>query len=191
MQDRIPSPGQEGRTLITPENGSAPFYAILAMADNPTQHGTPLNKENLLKDATAALFGGDSSMVPDQVLAKIAEIFEEVENNISDIQSVGAKIEVGSYVGTGSKTNTRTFSFPPQVIFITDGDSGIYSDDSGYNANNGIMLVRSQSGVYVNASSAQNSLSFSGNTMTLFHAAGASQAFNRSGGTYHYYVIGQ
>ena len=191
MQDRIPTPGQEGRVHIAPEDGSVPFYATVEMADNPTQPGTPLNKESLLKDATAALFGGDSSMVPDQVFAKISEIFQEVKNNISDIQSVGAKIEVGSYVGTGSTTNTRTFSFPPQVIFITYGGGGIYSDDSGYNADNGIMLVRSQSGVYVDASSAQNSLSFSGNTMTLFHAAGAPQAFNRSGSTYHYYVIGQ
>lgn len=51
MQDRVPTPGQEGRVKITPESGD-PFYAKLEMADNPTQAGTPLNKANLLTDTT-------------------------------------------------------------------------------------------------------------------------------------------
>ncbi len=67
MQDRVPV--DPGRVLITPENGAAPYYATMARADNPTQEGTPLNKANLLKDATAALYGLDASAVPDDVLA--------------------------------------------------------------------------------------------------------------------------
>lgn len=31
------------RVLITPEDGSAPFYATLTRADEPTVLGTPLN----------------------------------------------------------------------------------------------------------------------------------------------------
>lgn len=69
MQDRVPTPGQEGRVLITPENGSSPFYAKVEMADNPTQPGTPLNKATLLKDATALLFGLTTEAVPDDVFA--------------------------------------------------------------------------------------------------------------------------
>lgn len=69
MKDRIPTPGQEGRMLITPENGDPPFYATVAMADNPSEDGTPLHKATLLKDATAALFGLDNTAVPDDVLA--------------------------------------------------------------------------------------------------------------------------
>lgn len=68
MQDRVPTPGQEGRVLITPENGSSPFYAKVEMADNPTQPGTPLNKATLLKDATALLFGLTTEAVPDDAL---------------------------------------------------------------------------------------------------------------------------
>lgn len=53
---------------IIPENGSAPFYAKVEMADNPLHEGTPLSKETLLQDATAALFGLDETAVPDDAL---------------------------------------------------------------------------------------------------------------------------
>lgn len=66
MYDRIPTPGQEGRMLISPEGGT-PYYATVAMADNPTQEGTFINKATLLKDATAALFGLGAAAVPDDV----------------------------------------------------------------------------------------------------------------------------
>lgn len=66
MKDRIPV--NPGRVLINPEDGSAPFYATMTRADNPTQEGTPLNKDSLLKDATAALFGLGADAVPDDVL---------------------------------------------------------------------------------------------------------------------------
>ena len=50
MKDRIPT--KPGRVLLTPEDGSSPFYATLTRADEPTQEGTPLNKANLLSDET-------------------------------------------------------------------------------------------------------------------------------------------
>ena len=43
MNDRIPAEGKAGRVLITPEDGSAPFYATVTMADEPLQEGTPLH----------------------------------------------------------------------------------------------------------------------------------------------------
>ena len=66
MKDRVPV--NPGRVLVTPENGSAAYYATIKRADNPTQEGTPLNKNSLLKDATAALFGLGADAVPDDVL---------------------------------------------------------------------------------------------------------------------------
>lgn len=54
--------------LITPEDGTATFYAKISMADNPSQEGTPLDKATLLKDATAALYGLGTDAVPDDVL---------------------------------------------------------------------------------------------------------------------------
>lgn len=70
MKDRISQ--NPGRVLITPENGSAPFYATMTRADNPTQDGDPISKETLLKDATAALFGLGADAVPDDALFKLA-----------------------------------------------------------------------------------------------------------------------
>lgn len=70
MKDRVPV--NPGRVLITPENGIAAYYATMTRADNSTQEGTPLNKNSLLKDATAALFGLGTDALPDDVLRKIA-----------------------------------------------------------------------------------------------------------------------
>lgn len=64
-----------GRVLITPEDGSAAFYATLTRADNPTEAGDPLSKETLLTDATAALYGLDATAVPDEVLERISRMF--------------------------------------------------------------------------------------------------------------------
>ena len=42
IKDRIPK--KPNRILITPENGSAPFYATWQRADEPIEEGTPINK---------------------------------------------------------------------------------------------------------------------------------------------------
>lgn len=62
MKDRIS--GKPGRVLITPENGSAPYYAVMTRADEPEQEGTALNKANLLTDETAELLGLSADAVP-------------------------------------------------------------------------------------------------------------------------------
>lgn len=74
MQDRQPTPGQEGRVLITPENGS-PYYAVMEMADNPIRTGTPLNAANLLSDATANRIGlSGEAATPDKAFERLAQI---------------------------------------------------------------------------------------------------------------------
>ena len=90
MEDRTPTPGQEGRVLITPENGSAPFYATVEMADNPTQEGTPLNKASLLSDQAAEAVGlSEETAVPSNAFLALAGkglqnlvclLFEESQN---------------------------------------------------------------------------------------------------------------
>ena len=76
MKDRVPA--NPGRVLITPENGSAAFYATMTRADNPTQEGDPLNKNTLLKDATAALFGLGADAVPDDVFKSLSNCFAQI-----------------------------------------------------------------------------------------------------------------
>ena len=41
MEDRVPK--YPGKVLVTPEDGSVPFYAVLNRADEPVEEGTPLN----------------------------------------------------------------------------------------------------------------------------------------------------
>lgn len=69
MQDRVSA--SPGRVLITPESGEA-YYATIERADNPTVEGTPLNKENLLKDRTASILGlTPEAVVDDAFMALI------------------------------------------------------------------------------------------------------------------------
>ena len=55
MKDRVPK--YPGRVLITPEDGSAAFYATVTRADEPVEVGTPINKAALLSDDTAKMLG--------------------------------------------------------------------------------------------------------------------------------------
>ena len=54
MKDRVPL--YPGRVTLTPVSGQANTYDMVR-ADQPTEEGTPLNKENLLSDETAAALG--------------------------------------------------------------------------------------------------------------------------------------
>ena len=80
--------------------------------------GTALNKANLLKDATAALYGMTSAAVPD-------DVFRATRGLISTAQSTAngrLRVESGSYVGTNTigpdGPNRLSFSFSPKLMII-------------------------------------------------------------------------
>ena len=83
-----------------------------------TQTGTPLNKANLLTDATAALAGLASTATPNTMFAKLANLITSLDTEVGGKCS----IETGSYVGvdvSGTGTpKTLTFSRTPQVLFV-------------------------------------------------------------------------
>lgn len=118
MKDRISQ--NPGRVLITPEDGSSPFYATMTRADNPTQEGDPLNKNTLLKDATAALFGLGADAVPNDVFSLLKTLVTNAQSSADE----KAKIETGYYTGTGvfgqSNPNVLNFDFPPTYVIIFD-----------------------------------------------------------------------
>lgn len=72
MQDRIPTAGQEGRVLITPEDGSPAYYAKISMADNPTQEGTAYDKSNVLQDVTCDAIGIPHTSTPNDAFLALA-----------------------------------------------------------------------------------------------------------------------
>jgi hypothetical protein len=115
MKDRVPV--NPGRVLIKPENGAA-YYATMTRADNATQEGTPLNKNSLLKDATAALFGLGADAVPDDVLSTIKMTLDSLTAAVNG----KADIATGGYTGTGTSGPTAQVKincgFTPKILVL-------------------------------------------------------------------------
>ena len=115
MQDRVSL--HPGRVKLVPVAGQENTYDMVR-ADSPTQEGTPLNKDSLLKDATAALYGLGADAVPDDVLALLKTLVDNAQTSANN----KARIAVGSYVGTGtygeSRPNSLTFDFIPYVLVM-------------------------------------------------------------------------
>jgi hypothetical protein len=86
LRDRIPT--QPNRRLIAPEGGGTPFYATVERADNPASgnEGTPLNKANLLTDATATGLGlsGDGA-TPDAALGALTKFVNPNEGTTAGV----------------------------------------------------------------------------------------------------------
>lgn len=68
MKNRIPT--YPGRVRLTPVQGQANVFDLLR-SDAPIEDGTPINKDSLLKDETALMFGLDTDAVPDDALRAI------------------------------------------------------------------------------------------------------------------------
>ena len=116
MQDRVSA--NPGRVLITPESGDA-YYATITRADNPSVEGTPINKNTLLKDATASLYGLSNTAVPDEVFSNIKSLINSLNSSVSQ----KARIQSGSYVGTGTggSENPTGITFSGQSKFVAIG----------------------------------------------------------------------
>ena len=190
MKNRVPA--NPGRVLITPEDGSAAFYATVTRADNPTEAGDPLSKETLLTDATAALYGLDATAVPDEVLV-------EARSLISTAQSTAdskCKIVSGSYTGTGTygsgNKNSLTFDGTPKLLIVSSTVSSAYGGSRTYPQ---LIFVYGESGsiasLITNGSDifASATVSRSGNTVSWYSADAAAQQLNVSGTKYYYIAI--
>lgn len=178
MLDRVPV--NPGRVLVTPENGGAAYYATLTRADNPTQEGTPLNKASLLKDTTAALLGGDSSMVPDEAFVALKNLIGVLDAEVSGLP----RIESGSYTGTGYNSSGETsvtlkFQHKPIAVFISTTNQDPQSQ----------VLVRGSA--YVGGGgNVTTSLKWGEKSLTISHTYYRAQnCFNESGKKYYYYAM--
>ena len=125
MQDRVSL--YPGRVKLEPVAGQANLYD-LTRADQPTQEGTPLNKDSLLKDATADLFGLGADALPDDVLVAIKTLID----NVNETASEKVRIETGSYrgtgvCGTGNYGPTITFSETPKAVIVYQENWGFCS----------------------------------------------------------------
>ena len=190
MKNRVPA--NPGRVLITPEDGSAAFYATLTRADNPTEEGDPLSKETLLKDATAALYGLDATAVPDEALVAARSLISTAQSTADS----KCKIVSGSYTGTGTygsvNKNSLTFDGTPKLLIVSSTVSSAYGGSRTYpqlifvygESGNIASLITSGSEVFSSAK-----VSGSGNTVSWYSADGAAQQLNVSGTKYNYIAI--
>lgn len=75
MKDRVSL--HPGRIKLIPVEGQENTYD-LERADEPVQEGTPLNKNSILKDTTAELFGMNEEALPDEVFAELSKAMDKI-----------------------------------------------------------------------------------------------------------------
>ena len=208
LKSYLPNTYDEFKALM--ESGQLPVDVLF----NPSGWSTLptfLNKETLLKNVTAALYGLDEAAVPDDVLSIIKTLLDTAQSTANG----RARVSTGTYVGTGttgsSNKKSLIFDFPVQFFILHDGSNTMYTQYSGSNGSNGI---NQQSYLLVPRLTAEtdiimfgggspyyqiyNKFLFSGNTVSWYayssreasYPADASKQFNASGKTYYYIAIG-
>lgn len=208
MQDRVSL--YPGRVKLAPVAGQENTYDMVR-ADSPTQEGTPLNKDSLLKDDTAALYGLGVDAVPDDVFALLKTLVDNAQSSADS----KVKIQTGSYVGTGTHGEdspcSLTFNFVPKVVYIIQSEKISVSANRGYDHiyPHFIQLVsKATSGVgtYAKYNTQDDKYigdsqlvlcSFKDKTVSWYSCLSATQyvmyainQMNDSGTTYYYIAIG-
>ena len=128
MLDRIPTPGQEGRVLVTPEDGGAPFYAKIQMADNPTQDGDPFAKFTMLHDDVAAAYDKNALAVPNDIFAVLSRFHKGMGNEYvwaRFVQTSEAHYEIEV------STSSLTYQLQPSNYLNYNYGTGVSVDESG------------------------------------------------------------
>lgn len=193
MKSNIPSSTTLAQLISMLNNGTFPYDTGPLNSVGISQQGTALNKENLLTDSTAALYGLGTDAVPDDVLVKAKSL-------ISTAQSTAegrAQIVSGSYVGTGrngsSNPNSLTFSKVPYLLIIeyVSGSDRIYGQWYGlfsprlYGSSYSDMAYRLGVGQTSSSSYARTD----GNTVYWYSDENEANQLNTSGQTYKYWAI--
>lgn len=89
MKSNIPSNTTLAQLIQMWNNGTFPYDIGPLNSAGISQQGTPLNKDTLLKDATAALFGLGSDAVPDDMFNALAHtgdlhVWKRTQNGVVD-----------------------------------------------------------------------------------------------------------
>ena len=193
MQDRVPL--YPGRVKLTPVAGHENVYDMVRQ-DQPTQEGTPLNKNSLLKDATAELFQLGTDAVPDDVL-KILSKSALIDKDGGLSSTSGSKIkqihyDMVQYYGTGDFNVTFTVNHKPIFGVILAPTSayvphitGIFIPDSVYASDYYWIVISadrdsSPNGYEMNLNRTNGTMSFTSGSS----GANAMYDLNRSGTKY-------
>ena len=189
MQDRVSM--HPGRVKLVPVAGQENTYDMVR-ADSPTQEGTPLNKGSLLKDATAALFGLGVDAVPNDVLVILKTLVDNAQISADE----RAKIQTGSYVGTGTygadNPCSLTFDFVPKFLYIKSTNSSSAGFFLPHTLTNTFKKFAYQ-GLIQNAAIQSSNCygKMKGTTLSWYNTVmgnAAGEQLNNSG-TYHYIAL--
>ena len=127
MKDRVSL--YPGRVTLTPVSGQQNTYDM-ARADQPTQVGTPLNTNTLLKDSTAALYGLGTNATPDEVLQAIANKLDTTTTigiiEFVDFSNIGISKEANITVGNGVNKVWPAVARTPDYLIFSGGGDGNY-----------------------------------------------------------------
>lgn len=161
--------------------GTDDIYDLTPAPGTVTEEGTFLNVENLLKDTTAALLGGDSSMVPDEALVALKNLID----GLTPKKIGAAKIAIGSYVGAGKsgEENSLTFNFEPKFVLVTADSIREYR---------WLHLIRGMSITQTSQTYGSIDIRWAGNTVYWKTLAenNPSVQMNNNGVTYFYVAVG-
>ena len=120
MRDRQPT--RPGRVKITPENGEA-YFAVMEMADEPTDVGTPPTKANLLTDAAeVALFGSAADRTVNDTFIGIGARLKLI---MSDMASI--TVTVKDHAGNFAKDVLVTGVYSDSGMAVFTDDNGVAS----------------------------------------------------------------
>lgn len=178
--------------------GTDDIYDLTPAPGTVTEEGTFLNSDTLLKQTTAALLGGDSSMVPDEALVALKNLID----GITPAGIGAAQLSSGTYRGTGKygsgQKNSLTFGFEPKLLIVSGLVNGYQSGIRVYAAAAVYVEGQSQYGFLAEASGAGSvggTSARSGKTITWYGNAanatvGPGTQFDISGQTYSYIAFG-
>ena len=131
MKSNIPASTTLAQLIQMWNNGTFPYDIGPLNSAGISQQGTPLNKDTLLKDATAALFGLDPTAVPNDMFVKIKEALNNANTEIDGKSS----LVIGTYTGANQLSSTSSWrtinlGFRPKAVFLaTSGqNSGLVLD---------------------------------------------------------------
>lgn len=134
MKDRVPT--YPGRVRLIPVAGQANTYDMIR-ADSPQQEGTPINKANLLDDATAEKLGLSGDPTVSQALAGILQKPIQATLTVSGWTAVtGGYTQSVAVAGLLTTDDTRTRVDPVR-------------SESGSQANDEAFACLQEPGAYV------------------------------------------
>ena len=172
--------------------GTDDIYDLTPAPGTVTEEGTFLNVENLLKDTTAALLGGNANMVPDEALVALKLLVDGANNNAN----AKAKITTGNYVGTGNaETFSRTFpcGFKPKFFALANTAELMASGNTG-NSSGLIVWIEGVATVIAGDSSANYSRNFNctqqSTGLKISYVKSTNAHFDVSSKTYTWVAIG-